>query len=139
MMMLSPLTISVPSDFEFPSSLTSSALSRERFMCWSNPCRAPLMTFPPFSLIRTTLPKLSSRTFTAISTDKPTSLFHASCAIYLSVRCPDVDEEMGPLPPRLAGDDRQDPREAVSQPRPPPLCAGLGRRTERGGCLREPR
>ena len=33
MMMLSPLTISVPSVVEVPSSETSSAFSSERFMC----------------------------------------------------------------------------------------------------------
>ena len=69
MMMLSPLTMSVPSEFDFPSSRTSSAVSRERFMCWSNPCSVPLITLPPLSLMSTILPTLSSSTLTAMSTD----------------------------------------------------------------------
>ena len=83
-MMLSPLTISVPKEFDVPSSETSSALSRERFMCWSKPCREPLITFPPFNLMRTTFPTLSSSTFTAMSADKYVSLVPAFEWIYLS-------------------------------------------------------
>ena len=69
-MMLSPLTIRVPNVVDWPSSATSSAFSRARFMCWSNPCRFPRITFPPFSLMRTTFPMLVSSSFTAMSTDK---------------------------------------------------------------------
>ncbi len=77
MIMLSPLTMRVPSELDFPSSRTSSAVSSERFICWSKPCKTPRITLPPFSLMRTTFPRLSSRTFTAISTDKAKYLFLA--------------------------------------------------------------
>ena len=66
---LSPLTTIVPSSLDLPSSRISTESSSNRFICWSKPWRFPLMTLPPLSLIRTTFPRLSSRTFTAISTD----------------------------------------------------------------------
>src|SRR5581483_5744219 len=66
---LSPLTTIVPRSFDLPSSRISTESSSNRFMCWSKPCRFPLMTLPPFNLISTTFPRLSSRTLTAISTD----------------------------------------------------------------------
>jgi len=66
---LSPRTTIVPKSLESPPSKNSTESSNNKFMCWSKPWRLPLITFPPFNLIRTTLPRLSSRTFTAMSTD----------------------------------------------------------------------
>src|SRR5271170_5521343 len=68
MMMLSPLTMSVPRELDLSATI-SSAFSRERFMCWSKPWREPRITFPPFSLIRTTFPRLVSSTLIAMSAD----------------------------------------------------------------------
>src|SRR5271169_3311725 len=69
MMMLSPLTMRVPRELDLPSATISSAFSRDRFMCWSKPCSEPRITLPPFSLIRTTFPRLVSSTFIAMSAD----------------------------------------------------------------------
>ena len=94
---LSPLTTIVPKSDDLPSTI-STASSSNKFMCWSKPWRVPLITLPPFNLISTIFPKLSSKTFTAISIDNTNSTcyyqmnisyilkFHSK-SLFLLVKC----------------------------------------------------